>query len=162
MLPWMTMFGLTFALVVIRVWAVKSGGSLIGKRFKIRFFRTPLKSFLATSIMSDKCWRKCGFVGDQTHMQNLLKVSISLDSQTFLLDIFPDNLSQDQAFLPHLLLMTERKMITICWLNPEPPTVTQWTQKIRQVYLMERLTAQLQLKTPVFERRWGPVIDFLK
>jgi len=125
-------------------------GSQIWREFdwkaKIRFFRTPLKSFLTKSTMNDKCWRNCGLVGDQAHifwecpimhnfwksikdiLENLLKVNIFFDSQTFLLDIFPENFSQDQAFLLHLLLMTVRKMITICWLKPEPPTVTQWIQ----------------------------------
>jgi len=128
----------------------KGVGSQIWREFdwktKIRFFRTPLKSFLTKSTMNDKCWRNCGLVGDQAHifwecpiihnfwkgikdiLENLLKVNISFDSQTFLLDIFPENFSQDQAFLLHLLLMTVRKMITICWLQPEPPTVTQWIQ----------------------------------
>lgn len=128
--------------------------------------------------MSDKSWRNCGLVGDQTHifwdcptihsfwkdikgiLENLLKVNISFDSQTFLLEIFPDNLSQDQAFLLHLLLMMARKRITICWLKPEPPTVTQWTQKIRQVYLMERLTTQLQLKTPVLKEDGIQLLTF--
>lgn len=162
----------------------KGVGSQVWREFdwktKIRFFRTPLKSFLTKCSMSDKCWRNCGLIGDQTHifwdcpniygfwkdvkgiLEDLLKVNISFDSQTFLLDIFPDNLSQDQSFLLHLLLMMARKMITICWLKPEPPTIAQWTQKIRKVYLMERLTAHVQLKTPAFERRWGPIMDFLK
>lgn len=149
-------------------------------KFKIRFFRTPLKSFLSKSGVSNKCWRKCGLVGDQTHIfwdcpfiqcfwndvkgivENLLKINSSLDPSTFLLDIFPDGLSHDQKFLLHLLLMTARKMITISWLKPEPPTVSQWIQKVKQVYLMEQLTAQLQLKTPTVERRWRPVKDLIE
>lgn len=93
----------------------KGVGSQVWREFdwktKISFFRTPLKSFLTKSSMSDKCWRNCGLVGDQTHicwdcptihsfwkdikciLESLLKVNISFDSQTFLLDIFPDNLS---------------------------------------------------------------------
>lgn len=96
-------------------------------------------------------------------IENQLKVSLSWDPLTFLLDIFPDNLSGDQKFLLRLMLMTVRKTITICWLKPEPPSILQWTQKFKQVYLMEQLTAQLQLKTPVFERRWGGAIkNFLQ
>jgi len=80
----------------------KGVGSQIWREFdwktKIRFFRTPLKSFLTKSTMNDKCWRNCGLVGDQAHifwecpiihnfwkdikdiLENLLKVNISFDS----------------------------------------------------------------------------------
>lgn len=159
-------------------------GSQMWKEFdwkvKLRFFRTPLKTFLSKSSVCDKCWRGCGFVGDQTHIfwdcvyiqqywmdvkniiQNILSVNLPMDPLIFLLDIFPDGFSYEQHFLLHLLLMTARKMITIHWLKPETPTAAQWLLKTRHVYTMERITAQLQLKVPTFEKKWRLIINYLE
>ena len=80
----------------------------------------------------------------------------------FLLDVFPDHmLNAEQCYLLHVLLMIARKMITINWMKPNPPTVAQWLQKVKHVYMMEYMTAQLQLKVPIFMRRWTLVIDYL-
>lgn len=37
-------------------------------------------------------------------------------------------------------------MITINWMKPKPPTIAQRLQKVRQVYMMEHMLVQLQLK----------------
>lgn len=54
----------------------------------------------------------------------------------------------------HLLLLIARNIIAVKWRNPQTPTVTQWRQKLREVYVVEALTATLQLRTDVFGRRW--------
>ena len=61
----------------------------------------------------------------------------------------------------HILLMIATKNITINWMKPSPPTLAQWIQKVRQVNTMENMTAILQLKVPIFVRRWTPVILYL-
>ena len=58
----------------------------------------------------------------------------------------------------HILLMIARKIITINWMQPSPPTKAQWIQKVKQVHTMENMSAFLQLKVPLFIRRWTPVI----
>ena len=65
--------------------------------------------------------------------------------------------TRDQKYLLHILLMTARKMVTIKWKNSQPPTVAQWKQKLGEVYGMEAPTAQLQLRSDVFLRRWLPL-----
>lgn len=158
-------------------------GSQLWKEFdwkaKIRFFRTPLKTFISKSSISNNCWRNCGLVGDHTHifsdcpqiqhfwkdvkdiLEKILKVNLPWNPLIFLLDVFPKHLTHDQSFLLHLLLMTARKMITVNWMKPDPPTTGHWIKKIRNIYIMEQLTAQLQLKTQTLKRRWGPVATFL-
>ena len=69
--------------------------------------------------------------------------------------------TRDQKHLLHILLMTARKMVTINWMNPQPPTVAQWKQKLKEVYGMEALTAKLQLRSDVFVRRWLPIARYL-
>ena len=92
-----------------------------------------------------------------------LGINILFTPSQFLFDLTPEGMyTRDQEHLIHILLMTARKMVTIKWLNPQPPTVAQWKQKIREVYGMEALTAQLQLRSDVFVRRWLPITGYLK
>ena len=162
----------------------KGIGSQLYKEFdwkvKTRFFRTPLITFVSKNNPSNKCWRNCGMVGDHTHifwdcpklqtfwknvkeeLEKILTVDLPMDSLLFLLDVFPDHLfTTEQCYILHNLLMIARKIVTINWMKPDPPMITQWLQKVKHVYMMEYMTAQLQLKVPVFTRRWTPVTDYL-
>ena len=51
-------------------------------------------------------------------------------------------------------------MITISWLRPQPPTVTQWREKVKDVYYMENITARLHFKMDVFLNRWSPITSY--
>ena len=159
-------------------------GSQLWKEFdwkvKVRFFRTPLVTSTFKNSSGNKCWRNCGMVGDHTHvfwdcpkirtfwknikeeLEKILDKDLPLEPLFFLLDVFPDHLyTADQCYLLHVLLMIARKIITINWLKPNPPTIAQWLQKVKNVYIMEHMTAQLQLKGRTFKRRWRPVTDYL-
>lgn len=137
----------------------KGIGSQYWKEFdwkcKIRLFQTPLKSFYSKSCPSDKCWRGCGQVGDQTHifwdcprnqtfwktikdmLGRALGVDIPCHPEIFLLDVFPEHVTNDQRTLIHILLMIARKMITFNWIKPDPPNTDHWMQKLKHVYTME-------------------------
>ena len=41
--------------------------------------------------------------------------------------------------------MIARKIITINWMKPNPLMIAQWLQKVKHVYMMEYMTAHLQL-----------------
>ena len=47
-----------------------------------------------------------------------------------------------------VLLMIAQKMITVNWLTPL--AVSQWTQRLKNVYAMENMTTRLQLKMATF------------
>ena len=79
-------------------------------------------------------------------MDKIFKRNIQIDPQMALSDITYIMLSNDQGYLLHILLMVARKMITLNWMKPIPPTREQLVQKLKQVYKMEYMTAQLQLK----------------
>ena len=51
--------------------------------------------------------------------------------------------------------MIARKIITINWMKSNPPMITHWLQKVKHVYMMEYMTAQFQLKAPIFMKRWS-------
>lgn len=64
-----------------------------------------------------------------------------------MLDLAPDAMYKRD--LPHVLLLTARKTITIKRMNPQPPTVAQWKQRLMEVNVMEALTAKLQSRSDV-------------
>lgn len=159
-------------------------GSQLWKEFdwkvKVRFFRTPLQVSIFNIGGINKCWRNCGMVGDHTHifwdcpkiqpywrdikteLEKILHMDIPFDPVFILLEKTTEqNFSKDLCYILHVLLMIARKMITMHWMQPEPPTVAQWRLRCNQVQLMENMTAILQLKLPLFLRRWTPVILYM-
>lgn len=104
------------------------------------------------------------WMGVKSEVDKVLGINIILTPSQFLFDLAPEGMyTRDQRHLLHILLMTARKMITIKWMNLQPPTVAQWKQKLREVYGMEALTAKLQLRSDVFGRigRWLPIARYL-
>jgi len=65
------------------------------------------------------------------------------------LDGFPSDLfSKSHLFVLHILLMAARKIIN--WMKVQEPTVTEWTHRLKHIF--EKMTADLQLKSDIFER----------
>ena len=146
-----------------------------GWKIKMRYFRTPLITS-KWSNTSAQCWRGCGKVGDHTHIfwdcpklseywkkiqreiKTCLFIDIPLEPSHFILGILPDNLEENsQTKLLRALLLIANKVITSCWLKPQPPTITQWRDRIQDMYRMEHLTALLQLKIEAFINNWSPI-----
>ncbi len=74
----------------------------------------------------------------------------------FLLDGFPpDQFSTSHLFALHILLMAARKIITVNWMKVHQPTLTEWTQRLNQIYIFEKMTADLQLKSDMFQQTWA-------
>src|SRR4029434_304258 len=104
-------------------------------------------------MQRQKCgkWRGCGKVGDHTHIfwdcpkkkiQREIKacffIDIPLEPSHFILGILPDNLEENsQTKLLRALLIIANKVITSSWLKPQPPTITQWRDRIQYMYRME-------------------------
>ena len=51
-----------------------------------------------------------------------------------------------KVYLLHVLLLIAKKMINVLWLNPLPPTIPPWQERVKKVYVMEKITAHLCLK----------------
>ena len=126
---------------------------------------------------SELCWRGCGLVGDFTHtffdcpkliefwkdvqkeIKQILGINITLEPAIVLLGIPPDNeMDGNTIYLLKILLLIAKKMITVSWLKPQPPSISQWRERIKNVLTMEKLTAKLQLKVDTFNRKWAPII----
>ena len=144
-----------------------------GWKIKMRYFRTPL-IMSKWSNTSAQCWRGCGKVGNHTHIfwdcpkltqywqkiqreiKTCLLIDIPLESSNFILGILPDNIEENsQAKLLRALLLSANKVIIASWLKPQPPTITQWRDRIQEIYRMEYLTTLLQMKQ-MYSKTTGP------
>ena len=143
----------------------------------MRFFRTPVVTSRFADA-SDQCWRGCGLVGDHTHIfwdcpkllkyrlnvqieiKKCLNVDLPLKPSCFVLGILPDDLENHNQRILLRVIIIAKKMITISWLRPQPPTVTQWREKVKDVYYMENIITRLHLKTDVFLNRWSPITSY--
>ena len=146
-------------------------------KVKMRFFNTPFVTAKYNKT-SNLCWRNCGMVGDFTHIfwdcpkvrvfwggvkkeiKRILGIDLHLDPTLYILGILPEDLiDRDSGYLLRILLLIAKKMITINWLKPHTPNTMQWTDRIKKVFIMEKITARLQLKLETFERQWKPIIQ---
>lgn len=151
-------------------------------KVKIRFFNTPfiISSFVKTPNVA-LCWRKCGNIGDTTHIfwdcpvlrgfwgeikkeiDTILEIDVALEPMLFLLGAIPKGVyNVDQRYALRILLLVAKKMITVNWREVKPPTIGQWTQRLKNVYLMERMTASLQLRMDTFMQRWSSISRYLR
>ena len=150
-------------------------------KVKIRFFNTPL--IISTYVKNSStalCWRKCGNTGDTTHIfwdcpvlsgfwndikreiDTMLGIDVALDPKLFLLGIIPkDVYNAEQRYVLRILLLVAKKMIKVNWRDVKPPTMGQWSQRLKNVYTMEKMTASLQLKTDIFDQRWSCIARYL-
>ncbi len=150
-------------------------------KMKMRFFRVPLvvAKFDSSSQLA-QCWRGCGDVGDYVHIfwecpkiqvywqgvkreiSKVLGYDIPMHPVFFLLDGFPpDQFSKSHLFALHILLMAARKIITVNWMKVHQPTLTEWIQRLNQIYIFEKMTADLQLKLDIFQQTWALIETYL-
>lgn len=146
---------------------------------KTRFFRTP---FITSRFGKtwEECWRGCGLVGDHTHIfwdcpkltnywkdihyeiKKCLSIDVPLTPNSMILGIFPNTIKPKCVILQlKILLLIAKKMVTVFWLKPQPPTISQWKNKLKEVYNMEQITARLQMKMDIFMDRWSHIEKYI-
>ena len=149
-------------------------------KVKMRFFRTPVTASPYKPNSTNMCWRNCDMIGDHTHifwscpkilnywrnvrteLGKIFKREILMDSKSSILDIYEQEHTTDQRQIIQIIMTIARKIITLNWMKPSPPTIEQWQLKLKQIYQMEYMTAQLQIKLPKFKKRWAPVMEYLE
>lgn len=98
----------------------------------------------------------------QNEIKKCLGVEIPLEPRFVILGIFPHNIrSKCNTNQLKILLLIAKKMITVSWLKPQPPAVIQWKNKLKEVYIMEQITARLQMKTDLFMDKWSSIQKYI-
>lgn len=149
-------------------------------KLRMRYFRTPLIISSYDKRCSSLCWRGCGLIGDLSHIfwdcpkltvfwrevmrevNEIINVDGSFEPQQIILhNASLKGLGKNKKFLLNALVLIAHKMITTGWLKPQPPTLDQWTQRLKAVNVMECMTASLRLQTDIYIEKWAPVIMYL-
>lgn len=149
-------------------------------KIALRFFRTPFViSRFVKNPSAALCWRRCGKIGDHTHIlwdcpviseywkgikeeiETIINREIPSNALFYLLSIIPDYFNVDQKYILHILLLVVKKTITAKWKQVLSPSIAEWKNRVKQVYMMEKMTACLQLKVDKFNQRWHLVKLYL-
>ncbi len=100
--------------------------------------------------------------GVKREISKVLGYDIPMHPVFFLLDGFPpDQFSKSHRFALHILLMPARKIITVNWMKVHQPALTEWTQRLNHIYIFEKMTADLQLKSDIFQQTWALIETYL-
>ena len=83
-----------------------------------------------------------------------MEIDVTLKPKLFVLGAIPKDLyNADKRYILRILLLVSKKIITVNWRDVKPPTIGQWTQRLKNVYMMERITASLQVTMDTFVQR---------
>ena len=145
-------------------------------KVKNRYFRTPV-IMAKFGNSSGLCWRGCGQQGDLSHIlwacpklqgywedvkkeiERILDIKLIQEPKLFILGIPIENqMAKNNLYLLRTMLLIAKKTITILWLQPQPPNIQQWQNKVNEVFIMEKITAKIQLKMDNFSVTWSPWI----
>uniref|UniRef100_A0A3P8SZA0 Reverse transcriptase domain-containing protein n=1 Tax=Amphiprion percula TaxID=161767 RepID=A0A3P8SZA0_AMPPE len=147
----------------------------------MRFFRTPAILSKLGPAHSSTCWRNCATqIGNHTHifwtctklktfwedvfkaLEMIFHQKFTKDPTVALLGLTPVGIDgRAKKYLLQILITAALKCITIKWLKPDPPTYSSWTEKVLEIYHMERMTYTLRLQKEKFMKRWNPAITIL-
>lgn len=59
------------------------------------------------------------------------------------------------------MITAAKKTITRKWLQRDPPTVDNWTEMIKEIHEMERLTLLIRLQKDLYTAKWTTWIIYL-
>ena len=96
-------------------------------------------------------------------ISEILNLNRPIEPQQLILGIISlTDLGKNSVFMLRVLLLIAYKMITVNWLKPHPPTLDQWSQRLKDVNCMEHMTANLRLQTDLYLEKWSSVIRYLE
>uniref|UniRef100_A0A096M4L1 Uncharacterized protein n=1 Tax=Poecilia formosa TaxID=48698 RepID=A0A096M4L1_POEFO len=89
-----------------------------------------------------------------SHTYAKMDLNLRYDVAVVLLGDLPETLGKLDRYLLLVLLAGARKATTRRWLDPEPPTISEWREIVGEIHTMERLTFSLRLATHKYNKYW--------
>uniref|UniRef100_A0A3B1JE93 Reverse transcriptase domain-containing protein n=1 Tax=Astyanax mexicanus TaxID=7994 RepID=A0A3B1JE93_ASTMX len=136
----------------------------------IRFFITPKQTAHIDST-TPICWRKCGcqeanhyhlfwgcpnikrFWDDILEaLQHIFRMEFPLDCKMLYLGYIHPDIEQIDKYLLAVLLAASKKALTRKWMQQEGPTLDDWINVTKEIYLMEKITFSVNIKIDLFKK----------
>lgn len=88
-------------------------------------------------------------------MEKVLKIKIKWNFKVLYLGKMPPQLvGFPRIYMFRVMLVASKKAIAKKWLCQDSPTLTDWFNVMHDVFIMEKLTYDLRLKSDVFDKCW--------
>uniref|UniRef100_A0A669E9I5 Reverse transcriptase zinc-binding domain-containing protein n=1 Tax=Oreochromis niloticus TaxID=8128 RepID=A0A669E9I5_ORENI len=137
----------------------------------IRFFITlHIKS--KQLKIPQRCWRLCGD-RDANHshvfwkckhikpywesiavtMKRVLGYEVPCEARVMYFGLW-ENVRKEDQYLFKIMLLSSKKVITKNWLKSDPLKLEEWTDVIEEIYVMEKMTYTLRLKSDKHRKQW--------
>uniref|UniRef100_A0A669AV81 Reverse transcriptase domain-containing protein n=1 Tax=Oreochromis niloticus TaxID=8128 RepID=A0A669AV81_ORENI len=143
----------------------------------IRFFITPhIKSKQLKT--PQRCWRLCGdWDANHSHvfwkckhikpywesiavtMKRVLGYEVPCEARVMYFGIW-ENVRKEDQYLFKIMLLSSKKVITKNWLKSDPLKLEEWTDVIEEIYVMEKMTYTLRLKSDKHRKQWTKWIAY--
>lgn len=97
-------------------------------------------------------------------IEKIILKEVSLDPKLFLSALYPgeQDLSKSERTFIDISSLAAKKCIAMAWKNVSRPSATQWLKQMLSNLPLERITYIRKSKRYLFERIWGPFINFVK
>lgn len=145
----------------------------------MRFFVTPAqKKYQRTG---DACWRcsddganhyhifwECAVIQEywldiHQHLQYIFNIVFPPSfTIMYLGKIDLQQINNKEKKLFQILLTASKKALTRKWLKPERPTVEEWIDVVKEIYMMEKISFALKLQLDVFYSMWSKWTEYVK
>ncbi len=95
-------------------------------------------------------------------IDKILELEILLDPVVCVLGALPREIyNEEKRYVLRILLLIAKKNDNSTLEGEGSPSLVQWTQRLKQVYIMEKMTACLQMKMDIFLQRWKSITNYL-
>lgn len=142
-------------------------------KWLMRSYTTPVKLNKYNRNIPDiciKCGLKdswyivCGNVVKYKYIEKILSKQLTLDSKLFIRALYPEKhkFTKTVSSFINFTSLIAKRCIALNWKNINGPSASQWLKQMLSSLPLERIMYICKLKQHVFERIWGPFIEFVK
>lgn len=155
---------------------------LLQYNWLMRTYLTPVKLHRFNANIPDLCFKckllqgtfshsiwECNkirtFWGEVISMiDKILSIKVPMEPKIIILGLYPPDLHwrrEESKFITMSILQAKR-LLGLYWKKTERPSMGTWIKKMVQCMLLEKITYILRGKLNLYEKIWGPLINYLE